>query len=365
MGQRHSKAFQVKPKTASTAVIGVIFSMLMGMPAAAQQGPPAAPVKAAQVARGTVSEQISLVGTAEAMAASRVASEASGIVEHFPVKEGDAIKKGDLLVRLKDTDLQLRLKAAQAARTVIQANLENATNELERIGKLRQTKSISESQHDTAFYAHLVLQRRLLQSDSEIEQIKYEISRKKVPAPFSGVVAQEHTQIGEWINPGGGIVTLLNLEEIRITVDVPERYAVNLTPDSQVGIVFRSISPEPIAGRIYAILPRGDAAARTIPVRIHMRNRGLKIKSGMEALVTFTLANKIHALLVPKDAVVLSGSDRLVFKVLGGKAVPVVVTILGYHNNAVAVAGDLAPDEWVVTRGNERLRPGQPVEIVP
>jgi len=338
---------------------------MIAVSAKGQQPPPAVPVKAAQVTRGMVSEQISLVGTAEAIAASKVAADVSGIVEYFPIKEGDTVKQGDLLVRLKDTDLRLRLKAAQSARTVIQANLANAAKELERTSKLRQTKSVSESRYDAAFYAHLVLQRRLLQSDSEIDQIEYEISRKRVLAPFSGIVAKEHTQIGEWIGPGGGIVTLLDLREIRITVNMPERYVVKLTPESRVSIVVKSISTKPISGRIYAILPQGDAAARTLPVRIHLRNRGLKIKSGMEALVTFTLSNKSRALLVPKDAVVLSGSDRLVFKVVGGQAVPVVITILGYHNNAVAVAGELKPDEWVVIRGNERLRPGQAVEIVP
>ncbi|MEW6673835.1 MAG: efflux RND transporter periplasmic adaptor subunit [Thermodesulfobacteriota bacterium] len=342
----------------------ILFAMCAG-PAAAQQGPPKVPVKAAKVTQRLISEQISLVGTAEAIATSTVAAEVSGIVEYFPVKEGDAVKRGDLLVRLKDTDLRLRLKAAQAARTVIQADLENTQKELQRISKLRETKSISETRYDTAYYANLILEKRLLQSDVEIEQIEYEISRKKVVAPFSGVVAKEHTQVGEWINPGGAIVALLDLEEVRITVDVPERYVVNLQPDSRVSVVIKSISPDPMAGRIYAILPRGDAAARTIPVRVSMRNPGAKIRSGMEALVTFTLATKKQALLVPKDAVVMAGSDRLVFKVMGGQAAPVMITILGYDNSEVAVTGDLNPDEWVVTRGNERLRPGQAVEILP
>jgi len=333
--------------------------------ASGQQGPPKVPVKAARVVQRLVSEQISLVGTAEAIAASTVAAEVSGIVEHFPVKEGDAVKRGDLLARLKDTDLRLRLKAAQAARAAIQANHENSLKELDRIRKLRETKSISETHYDTAFYARLVLERRLQQSDAEIEQIEYEINRKKVLAPFSGFVAKEHTQIGEWIQPGGAIVTLLNLEEIRLTVDVPERYVVNLHPDSRVSVTVKSISAETFSGRIYAILPQGDAAARTIPVRININNPGSRIKSGMEVQVTFSLANKKNALLVPKDAVVMSGSDRLVFKVLGGQAMPVMITILGYYNSEVAVAGDVKPDEWVVTRGNERLRPGQAVEVMP
>lgn len=332
---------------------------------AAQQGVPKMPVRVAKVKTGMVSEQISLVGTAEAISTSTVASEVSGIVESYPVKEGDDVKGGDLLVKLNDTALRLRLKGAKAAKAAIMAKLENAEKELERISKLKETKSISETKFDSAFYMHLELSQRLLQSDAEIETIKYEISRKRVVAPFSGFVAREHTQVGAWINSGGPVVTLLDLREIRITVDVPERYVVMLSPQDPVRIVVTSISKEPLSGRIYAVLPLGDSVARTIPVRISLGNPGYKIKSGMEAVVNFSLSTQKSALLVPKDAVVMSGNERIVFTVFDGNVVPVMVDIFGYYGSEVAVKGNLKPDDMVVTRGNERLRPGQAVQIMP
>jgi len=330
-----------------------------------QQGPPAVPVKVAKVARGMVSDQISLVGTTEAIAKSTVAAEVSGLVEHYPIKAGDFVNAGDLLVKLRTTDLKLRLKAAQAARAGIKASLENAAKELERVRKLKSTHSLSEAKFDTAFYAQRVLSQRLLQSDAEIEQIEYEISQKQVVAPFSGFIAIEHTQKGEWIQPGGPVVSLVDLEKIWITVDVPERYMVKLTPQSRTRIIVKSISSDPLYGTIYAILPQGDPNSRTFPVRIRLANPGYKIKSGMEAIVTFTLSNKKNALLIPKDAVVMAGSNRLVFTLNDGKVVPVMVNILGYYDGNVAVEGNLKPDDLVVTRGNERLRPGQAVQILP
>ena len=83
----------------------------------------------------------------------------------------------------------------------------------------------------------------------------------------------------------------------------------------------------------------------------------------MEAMVTFNLATKIKALLVPKDAVVTAGDNRLVFMVNDGKALPVPVKIIGYYDGDVAVEGNLKPGIQVVIRGNERLRPGQAVTI--
>ena len=328
------------------------------------QGPPKVPVQVAKVSKKLVSDQISLIGTAEVVAESTVAAEVSGVVEYFPIREGNFVKKGQLLVRLKSTYLKLRLKAALASQDSIKANLENTGKELERLGKLIQTKSIAEKQYDNALYTHRALEKKLLQSGAEIEQLEYEIKQKEVVAPFSGFVAREHTQAGEWINPGGAVATLIDLNEVRITVDVPERYAVTLSPKSRAQVWIKSLSENPLSGRITDVLPRGDAVSRTFPIRIRLANPEYKIKSGMEAIVNFNLREKKSALLLPKDAVVTSGNNRMVFVVIDGKALPVGIKVLGYYDGDVAVAGNLKAGALVVTRGNERLRPSQAVQII-
>jgi len=327
------------------------------------QGPPPAPVRVAMVEKKMVSEQISLIGTTEAIATSVVASEVSGVVEHFAVNEGDFVNKGQLLVRLSSIDLSLRLKAARAEKERIRANLENAKKELERVGNLKETNSVAEKRYDEVLYAYQALSKELQRSEAEIERLEYEMKQKKVMAPFSGFVAKEHTQVGEWVNAGGPVVTLVDLGEIRITVDVPERYVVMLAPQSEVKVLVKNISNDPLSGKIFAVLPQGNPEARTFPVRINLQNPGHKIKSGMEAMVTFTLSTQKNALLVPKDAVVTMGNNRMVFLVADGKAVPVGVKILGYYDGNVAVEGNLIPGTPVVIRGNERLRPGQAVLV--
>jgi RND family efflux transporter MFP subunit len=253
-----------------------------------------------------------------------------------------------------------------AAKEKIKANLEYAEKELDRYSKLKDANSVAARNYDEAFYNFKALSQELRRSEADIEQLKYEIDRKKVVAPFVGFIAKEHTQVGEWINLGGSVVDLVdlvNLEKIKISVDVPERYAVMIAPQKEVKVRLTSLSGNSSAGKIDAILPQGDPDSRTFPVKITIENPGYKIKSGMEAMVTFNLAEQKNALLVPKDAVVTSGDNRLVIMVNDGKAVPVPVKILGYYDGDVAVEGNLAPGTQVVIRGNERLRPGQPVSI--
>jgi RND family efflux transporter MFP subunit len=321
------------------------------------------PVRVGKVEIKTVSDQISLIGTAEAIAESTVASEVSGIVESFPVKEGDFIKKGDLLAKLKSTDLKLILKGAIAAKEKSIANLEKAKKELARASRLKDANSIAERKYDEALYNYRALTQELAQNNAKIEQLEYEIAQKEVISPFSGFIADEHTQVGEWVSAGGAVVTLSDLSRIRITANVPERHAVLLPAQGRVKVQIKSLPDKPLAGKIYAILPRGNSESRTFPVRINLANPGFKIRSGMEVFATFDLSRSKNALLVPKDSIITSGENKMVFTVADDKAVPVPVKVTGYFYGDVAVEGNLKPGDRVVIRGNERLRPGQAVSV--
>lgn len=329
-----------------------------------QQGPPAVPVRVAPVVEDTVSDQTTLVGTTEAIARSTIAAEVSGLVEHFPVREGDFLEKGKVLAILKSTDLVLRLKAAVASREKARASLIFAEKELVRHTKLKDADSIAARKYDEALYQHQSLEQEVLRSEAEIELLRDNIKNKTVVAPFSGFVAKEHTQVGEWLPVGGPVVTLVDLVHIRITVDVPERYVVKLSPGSAVRVEVESLSDGTIIGKIAAILPEGDPNARTFPVRVTLPNPGFKIKSGMEVRAAFDLGTKKNALLVPKDAIVAAGTNRLVFVVASSVAQPVNVRVIGYYDGNVAVEGPIKSGDYVVIRGNERLQPGQPVEII-
>ena len=336
-------------------------------PAAAGPQSPAAeqglPVQVAMVENRQVSEKISLIGTTAAVAESTVAAEIPGIVEQYPIKEGDFVEEGQLLAKLRTTYLHLRLKGARAARERVLANLKNAEKELARVSKLRDTNSVAEKAYDEALYTHRGFIHELLQNEAEIEQLNYEISQATITAPFSGYVALEHTQVGQWLATGGAVVTLIDLGQVLITVDVPERYAVKLQTKGSADVEIRSLAAERLNGNPYVVLPKGNPAARTIPVKVRVNNPSFKIRSGMEARVTFSLDDIREALLVPKDAIVTSGDNRSVFSLEDDKAVPVVVKILGYYDGDVAVEGNLKPGDRVVVRGNERLRPGQAVVV--
>jgi RND family efflux transporter MFP subunit len=329
-----------------------------------KKAPPAVPVKTAPVVNKTVRDQISLIGTTTPMRESVVASEVPGLVEAFYVKAGDFVARGTPLAVLGSTGARLRLKGTVAARAGIQARFVLAEKELQRLSNLKSSNSVAEKQYDEAFYNHSALEQELLKNAADIEQLEYEISRKNVQAPFAGFVAQEHTQVGEWVHTGGPIVTLVDMSRILITVDVPETYMVGIKSKSGVRVTIKSLGKTPRTATVSTILPKGDSNARTFPVHIELANKDFKIKSGMAATVTFSVGEKRTVKLLPKDAIVTSGNQRMVFAINDGKAVPVPVEVLGYYDSEAAIEGALEPDAQVVVRGNERLRPGQAVKVI-
>ena len=364
------KKIYLKRFVSSGMLVALVVYLVIGSMARAEdakqerQGPPPAPVQVASVVEEMVSDQVTLVGTTEAIARSTVAAQVSGLVQDFPVSEGDFVKKGQVLARLRSTNLALRLKAAEAAMERVRSNSVLAEKELGRYTKLRGSDSIAESRYDEALDRYQSLKQELLRTEAEIELLKDDIRNKTVVAPFAGFVAEEHTQVGEWIDVGGPVVTLVDLGHIRVTVDVPERYVVQLSRKSPVRIGIASISNEPFTGEVSAILPEGNLNARTFPVRVELLNPKFEIRSGMEATATFSLGTKRKALLVPKDSIVTAGTNRMVYVVADGVAQPVPVQVIGYYDGNVAVEGPLQPGAPVVIRGNERLMPGQPVQII-
>ncbi len=332
-----------------------------GMAAETKQAPASTPVQTALVREALVSQQVSIIGTTEAFRKSTVAAEVSGRVEKLHVQEGDFVKKETPLVSLGSIDTALRLKGVVAGGAAVKARLVLAEKELERVRKLKTTNSVAAKQYDEAYFKAMSLTSELERNSAEIERLEFELARKTVRAPFTGFITHEHTQVGQWMPIGGSVVTLVDLSSILIRADLPEAQAVRLNLDKNAAVIIGSLSDRPLVAKIEVVMSQGNPVSRTFPVRLKLPNPQYSIKSGMEAIATFELGRKIKSILIPKDAIVPSGTANLVFRVDQGKAFPVPVSIKGYYGNEAAVQGDLAPGQLVVIRGNERLQPGQPV----
>ena len=340
--------------------------LLLAVVSAAAQGQRASPVRYTEAREQSVRRTIVLPGSVESRVESVVAAEVSALVVELVAREGDTVEKGAPLVRLRTTTFEIRQQAAEAQHKEAEARMKLAERNLERARELFASKVISQQQLDDATYEFTAWQGRVEQLQASITGIKLDIARCTIRAPFAGVVTRERTEVGEWLGEGDPVMEMVSLDELEVRIEVPERYFRLLHVGGRATVSFESLPGLEVAGSISALIPRADPQARTFPVKVRVPNREGRIGVGMLAQVTFAGGESYRATLVPKDAVILRGPQQFVYLLNGDNTVSMVTVETGTGVGAwIAVEGGIKPGQKVVTRGNERLQPGQLVQGQP
>jgi len=336
-------------------------SLLPGARAAAQgpQGPPAM-VVLAPVEAGSVQSLMPWVGTVRFAHVADVAAEIDGLVLRVGFEEGRKVKKGEVLAEV-DTELrQQSLAALQAQQAQARMELELARVDFNRIAELQKTNSIAQQTYDEYRYRMLGLEKRLAATVAESERLTIEISKAKVVAPFDAVVLRRHAEPGEWLDRGGVVGVLADFRQVDAVINASAAVIGHLSQGRDVQV---EISGKPFTGRVEAIIPMGDSATRTFPVKVRLPASPL-LMEGMEARVRLPAGERREGLLVPRDAVVPVMDRDSVFTVADGKARLLPVTVLGYEGDRAGVEADgLQVGMQIVVKGQERLREGQPVQV--
>ncbi len=309
-----------------------------------------------------IKPSVQLPGTVESRLVSTVAGEISGLVESFLAREGQVVKQGQVLAQLRRTSLELRLRAAVAQLKEDEARQKLAERTLERARELSEGGIYSQQQLDEALFEFNAWQGRIERLRAEIEQFKHDLEQTTIRAPYDGVVVRENTQIGEWLEAGGTVVELLSLEQLEVSLDLPERYFDALRMKAPVRISFESLPGVEFDGQVQSIIPRADPQARTFPIKLSLSNPQGRIAVGMLARVILPIGDPYISTLVPKDAVITQGKQQFVYLLSEDDSVRRTAVRTGVGvGQWVQVEGPLQGGEKVVIQGNERLQDGQKV----
>ena len=328
---------------------------------ASAQGPPAQ-VRFTPAREHDVHRTLRLTGSVESRTSSVVASEVAGLVVAVEAREGDWVRKDQPLVRLRTDWYDLQLQEAEGRLQEAQARLALAESSLRRSRDLFDDDVVSQQDLDDATSEHTAWQGREIQSRAEIAQLKLSLDRLTIRAPFTGVVVRKLTDLGQWIAAGGDVADMVELGKLDVRIEVPERYYGELTGGVEAAVSFEALSALRVTGRVIAIIPRADPQARTFPIKLRIPNPEGRIGVGMLAAVDLPIGANQPGLIVPKDAIVRQGPMVLVYRIGGDGVVEALPVQTGQGlGEWIVVEGPLAAGDRVVTRGNERLQPGQAV----
>ncbi|MCP4172161.1 MAG: efflux RND transporter periplasmic adaptor subunit [Fuerstiella sp.] len=369
-----------------------------------------------------------VVGSVMPIQSSTVGTAVNGRVENFLVDVGDAVRKGDVLAELRTGTLEIELKAARAELTLRQEELQelrngsrpeeiseararmlaakairqNESSNLTRLEQLVKRQAINPTDLDDAraraestsqilIALQAALSRiesgpraeqiaqahaRVALQEAQVELIEDRILKYTVRSPFDGFVTAEHTEVGEWVSDADPIADVIALEYVEILCNVPAEQALRLRRGRDIRIEFPELPGEVFTGRVDQVVPIADRRTRTFPVNIRLQNRMNEgrplLLAGMLARAVLPTGDRTVMPLVPKDSLVLNGSQRSVFIVASAaesgssaKVRSVSVTLGVSDAGLIQVKGELKAGDVVVVRGNERLRDGQEVSVSP
>lgn len=352
------------------AAVTAVLALILAGPATevvSAQGPGGpAPVRTTEARELDLVRSVRLTGSVESRRSSVVASEVEGLVQQLAAREGDRVQKGAPLVRLRRDNTALRLEAVQGQLKEAEARQRLALASLERSEGLSDEMIISQQQLDDAVSEYEAWQGRVAQLQADVSRLEDDLARTTVRAPFSGVVVEEHIAEGEWLSAGGAVVELVDFEDLEVTVDVPESYFAGVRVGGTAPVRIESLAGMEVEGSVRAIVPRASTQARAFPAKISITNTEGRIGVGMLATVELPVGEPVASVVVPKDAVVSQGNLRVVLRVGAENRVERVVVNAGSAQGGwVAVEGDIVAGDQVITRGNERVFPGQEVAPEP
>lgn len=348
-----------------SALIVALLACQTGAVLGQEYGQQSAPVKYTEAIQQPVKHTVQLPGYLEAPNVSVLAGEVAGLVSKLMVREGDRVTQGQPLVALRTTALELRLQAAEARLEEAEARRKLAAASLERSRGLVEKNTISRQQLDEDRYELDAWQGRIETLRAEAAAIRYDVERSAIRAPFNGIIIARHTEVGQWSDVGDRLLEVLSTDVQEVHVDVPEQYFSELKTGAAVRVTFDSVPGRDYAANIRAVIPQADTTARTFPVKLRLTETDAAIGAGMIARAVFELGDAAPGTLVPKDALVRQGNDTVVFLVNHDSALPTPVTVGAAMGVWAVVNGTVEPGDKVITRGNERLFPGQPVQAEP
>lgn len=349
---------------------GALLGLLLAGPAPAAGE--AAAVSVATLEHAPPLAQLVLPGTVLARRSALLSVEVAGVVSQLAVDDGDTVRAGDLLLRLRDRPQALALRAARA-----DAQRARAAVDLAAVQERRQTQLLAQKMTPQDSFDQAQAQRRQAHADAaaanaRVALLEDELARHALKAPFDGVISRKHTELGAWVRPGDGVLELVETAALRVEFALPQIHYATVRPGTPVELRFDAVPGEPIMAGVSRLIRVGHEAARSFRVRVELPNPQQIYAPGMSVDVTLptTTADTAPIATVPVDALVRSADGSAVVWVVQGEgdalqAAPVPVRPGRALGDRVELLGsELPPGTRVVVQGNERLRPGQALRIV-
>lgn len=307
-----------------------------------------APVEIMVISNQRMDEKILSTGTIIANEEVEIRSEIAGRITSINFREGDYVKKGTVLIRINDADLQAQLQKLQYQKKLAEVNEERQKRLLEK-------EAISQRDYDISLT-------NLNSMNADIENLKAQIAKTVIKAPFDGTIGLRYVSEGSYTNNATRIATLTNVNPAKLDFSVPAKYANMVRKGTSITFTTES-GNEKFYGNVYAVEPKIDPSTRTLTLRATSPNGSRKLVPGAFARVEIILNSKANAIVVPTEAVIPNLRGHSVFVVRNSKAESVMVEIGTRGDKTIEITKGLSIGDTLITSGILQVKPGGDVDI--
>ena len=338
-----------------------------GAPATSAPGPggpggpggPARPaaVEVAKVESALLVDETQSVGSLRSFQGVMLRPEVGGRVSQVLFKDGQKVKKGQVLVQFDD-----QLPAAQVAQAKAELSIAQANHT--RNQELVAQNFISKRSLDESDAALQVAQAKLALAQATLQRLK-------VLAPFDGTAGLRQINVGDYLKDGTDMVNVEDIEAVLLDFRLPERFQNKIKPGQKAQVTMDAVPGRKFTAIIQAIDPLIDANGRSVGVRGCIDNRQMQLRPGMFARVNAVFGERADALVIPEEAIVPQGGRSTVIRIVPGankdELVSERVTVkIGIRQpGKVEILEGLSIGDSVVIAGQQRLqKDGSIVRVV-
>lgn len=338
------------------AVIVLVVANMMGLNRAAE-------VKTAEVKMGKIVEQIFTNGKLEPGQKTSVYAPASGVVETVKVKQGDTVKKGQVLLTLGMEQVKDQLEKERINLQLTEA--ERLAAKKQHFESFKQAYSENPDQ-EPAELDLTAYDLRIRSSQLTIESLEKQLANQQVLAPADGVVTSLSANAGQMLAEGGEIAAIADVSRLKVTAYLNELDAGKAAQGMKAAVTGEAFADSydgtisylaPTAG-----LPDPTSKDTSVEMEVSLDQVSPELRPGYNVTVEMEIPDK-ERLLVPIDAVQYDGEQAIVFKVQDGVAVKTQVTTGKESEDQIELVTGAAAGDLVVVQGGDKLQDGAKVKV--
>jgi RND family efflux transporter MFP subunit len=267
----------------------------------------------------TAPREYSFDGVIEAVNQSTVSAQTGGRVAELAFDVGDYVPKAAVIVRLRGKEPQARQQQAIATMNEARAVFNEAQTYHQRATTLFAQKMLSQSEMDQVSANYEKSKARYEATRAAADEAEALLEYTTIVAPYAGVVTQRHVEIGETVSPGMPLMSGFSLENLRVTVDVPQRQIAALREHRQARIILPDKLS--VAAGALTIFPYADPQTHTVKVRVELPDAGQAVYPGMLVKVVFVAVLQT-ILAVPRESITQRSEVTGIYVLRTGDAGP-------------------------------------------